>query len=54
MTLTKRLSLNYKKVLKIQNELSMFKVKCEKLVSKSYKKSMVYIEKFEKEIIKIR
>ena len=33
-----------------QNELSIFNTKCEKLVSKSYADSMVYIEKLEKEI----
>ena len=33
-----------------QNELSMFKAKCEKLVSKSYANRMVHIEKLKKEI----
>ena len=33
----------------IQNELSLYKEKCEELVSKSYANGMVYIEKLEKE-----
>ena len=34
----------------LQNELSVFKVKCEELVSTSYANSLVHIEKLEKEI----
>ena len=33
-----------------QNELSVFKKKCEELISKSYANGMVHIEKLEKEI----
>ena len=37
-----------------QNDLSVFKKKCEELVSKSYGNGMVHIEKLEKEKAKIR
>ena len=37
-----------------QNDLSVFKKKCEELVSKSYGNGMVHIEKLEKEKAKIK
>ena len=48
----KEIMSKFKKSVKIffQNELSVFKEKCEELISESYANGMFHIEKLEKEI----